>query len=174
MTKIEINSIIEKFGIRQMQAYAALCLYQFCCHLDIKHSAIDELVNHLLKILYVENLPDWEQSGAELDITGRGDPLPDDVASILPESHYDDFESLVECAVEVGIADMYGASTEQPKSFLKKCIDILDNAGVGLPTTEFVSKYRANNDPWGGVITHTEFDDFLNKSRIEVSSIVRK
>jgi len=81
-------------------------------------------------MMSAQNLPEWEQRGSALDITGRGDPLPDSVAKIIPSASLDTFIELVECCMEIGIIDMYGASTEQPLTFLGKCIDFLRRGSI--------------------------------------------
>ncbi|WP_152565209.1 hypothetical protein [Methylobacter sp. BBA5.1] len=157
-----------KFNIRQMQAYAALCLWQFCACLGIRHSSINELVLHLLKMLSAQNLLDWERRGSTLDITGRGDPLPEYVSEIVPITNLDSFNALVESCVEVGIVDMYGASTDQPSKFLKNCIEILRRANVEPPYPELLSKYGRGSGPWGDAIEENELRDILAAYRVNI------
>lgn len=154
--------LVNKFNIRQMQAYAALCLWQFCTCLGIRHNSINELVIHLLNMLSAQSLPDWEQRGSSLDITGRGDPLPEYVLEIIPTTSLDNFNELVESCVEVGIVDMYGASTDQPPKFLKNCIEILRRANIEFPSPELLSKYGRGSDPWGDAIDEDELRDILD------------
>ncbi len=157
------------FNVRQMQAHAAVCLWAFCSHFTIKHDAITKLFEHLMSMLTTNSLPDWEQIGAGLDITGRGDPLPSDIEKIIPSEHLAAFNSLVECCVEVGIVDMYGASTEQPSNFLSKCIDILDQSGAGSPTANHLNQYRVGSDPWGEAISESDLDNILKAYGVNFS-----
>lgn len=150
-----------KLNVRQMQAYAALCLWQFCENLGIRHEAIYELVMHLLSIISAKDLPEWEQRGTSLCITGRGDPLPVDVVDNIPSNILDDFTDLVENCVEVGIVDMYGASTEQPSNFLKNCIDILQRRNVEPPSPGLIIKYGRGNNAWGAPVKDFEVEDIL-------------
>jgi hypothetical protein len=157
------------FNIRQMQAYAAICLWLFCNHLGIRHDSIKELLAHLMGILTVQSLPDWEQTGAGLAITGRGDPLPAGVEEAIPAGKLDAFNSLVECCVEVGIVDIYGDVTEQPKEFLEKCTKILKDSGAALPSVENLSKYDVGADTWGEAINQSQYDDILASYGVDLS-----
>ena len=158
-----------KFNTRQKQVYAAVCLWTFCIQLSIRHDSITELFRHLVNILTASSLPDWEQEGLELDIIGRGDPLPNDVEAVVPQEYLEALNSLVESCVEVGIVDMYGESTEQPGKFLEKCVSALKLAGVKLPNPEILVKYRAGSDPWGEAISESELNETLNAYGVNLS-----
>ncbi len=151
-----------KLNTRQKQVYAAACLWLFCVRLKIQHDSITKLCVHLVNMLTASSLPDWEQEGLELEIIGRGDPLPNDVEAVVPQEHIEAFSSLVESCVEVGIVDMYGESTEQPGNFLEKCVNMLELAGVSVPNPEIVAKYKIGNDPWGDPISESELNEALN------------
>ncbi|RFA24286.1 hypothetical protein CAI21_22285 [Alkalilimnicola ehrlichii] len=153
--------MISTFNKRQLQAYAAICLWTFCHHLGIKNDSITKLFEHLMAMLTTNSLPDWERNGAVLDITGRGDPLPVDVEKEIPQEHFEVFNSLLENCVEVGIVDMYGDSTEQPIKFLEKCLNALERSGIEPPGVENLSQYRVGNDPWGEAISEFELDEIL-------------
>ena len=150
------------FNIRQLQAYAGLCLWQFCNHFDIKHPLINELILHLVRILITSSLPDWEQDGASLAITGRGDSLPVGVLEILAPDNLDIFNSLVENCVEVGIVDMYGAPSDQPMTFLEQSIKILTSSGVKPPPSEMLMKYKRGLGVWGEPVDESELKEMLD------------
>jgi len=151
----------KNFNVRQLQAYASLCLWKFCNHLNVKHNSINELVRHLISILIANNLPEWEQRGVAIAITGRGDPLPQDVEKIIPVESVEIFNSLVESCVEVGIVDMYGASTNKPYEFVGHCVMLLKQSGIDIPSTDILEKYGRGNDVWGAPINDSEFSDIL-------------
>lgn len=157
------------FTIRQMQAYAAICLWSFCNHLGIRHDSVEELLTHLVGMLAAQSLPDWEQVGAGIAITGRGDPLPSEVEKAIPAEKLDIFNSLVECCVEVGIVDMYGDATEQPTEFLKKCINILKDSGVELPPVENLTKYDVGADTWGEAMNQSQYNNILASYGLDFS-----
>lgn len=154
--------LYNKFNSRQKQVYAAVCLWVFCVQLRVQHDSITKLFTHLVNMLTAGSLPSWEQEGLELDIIGRGEPLPSDVEAIVPEEYLEAFNSLVESCVEVGIVDMYGESTEQPREFLEKCVSILELFGVNRPNPEILDKYKIGNDSWGEAISESELNEALN------------
>lgn len=151
-----------KFNVRQMQAYAAICLWAFCRYYGIRHNSIELLIKHLMSILTTSNLPDWERKGSELAVTGRGDPLPIDVQEAVRQDNIELFNSLVETCVEVGIVDMYGGTTEQPKMFLDRCMTYIQRSGVELPSADYLSKFRRGDDSWGAAIEESELSDIMN------------
>lgn len=156
-------------NVRQMQAYAAICLLIFCNHIRVTNSAITELIKHLLAMSTAKSLPDWEQAGTGIAITGRGDPVPAEVDEAIPENYKDTFNTLVECCVEVGIVDMYGASTEQPKMFLEKCIGVVHNLGLELPPTEVLDNLGKGEDAWGEPVSESELSNLLERIGLKLN-----
>ncbi|GLO57799.1 hypothetical protein PPUJ20066_38350 [Pseudomonas putida] len=79
-------------------------------------------------------MSEWEARGALLELNGRGDPTPKSHKSSLSEFELEELCALVDCVVNVGIIDLYGAKTDLPLKFLEK-----DNANIGMQFN-FVAK----------------------------------
>jgi len=62
-----------------------------------------------------------------------GDALPMDLVSKIPKDKINEFQNILECAVKVGLSDLYGAASELPYEFLIKCIKILEANSIELP-----------------------------------------
>jgi len=159
---------IKNFNVRQMQAYAALCLFSFCDKLGIKHAGIDELILHMFNILVASDLAQWEQAGASLLITGRGDLLPLSVEKAISKEKLKPFNSLVELCVEVGLVDMYGDVTEQPYVFLKKCIKLIESYDIPCLTPEHLDRY-GRGALWGEAINESELKDIFEAYGVNLS-----
>lgn len=155
--------MINHFNIRQMQAYAAFCLLAFCKGIRVRNVFVDELIIHLLSMLTANNLPDWERKGALIALNGRGDAIPVDVVASIPEDYRDTFNSLLECCVEVGIVDMYGANTEQPRKLLDKCIGILQSIGLEAPSLQSLGGLRKGGSAWGEPVSESEFCNLMKE-----------
>ena len=147
--------------VREMQAFAAICLWKYCRTLGIQHRHIDELFQHLIGILTTEHLTVWNQQGSLLEIAGRGDSLSAEVLSCVPLEHHDSFSRLVEWVVEVGIVDLFGAPTEQPAYFVSMCTKILQDTHVEVPRIDPLLGLPASNLPWGDAITAHEAAQLL-------------
>jgi len=162
----DVTDSLRFLPTRKKQAVAALCLAEFCAANGIAHSAINELVAHLLSILTSVDLPEWEHQGSKLRLSGRGDPLPDSVAAVLPDCMSRVFAHLVECVVEVGLVDMYGGPTEEPSRFLLECIAILNSCGIRpFPIHElFALDESQQRDAfhWGDAVTAEEYEEVLS------------
>lgn len=157
-----------KLNTREMQAYAALCLAKYCASINVIHESIEALIEHLLSILVSESLPNWEQKGACLDITGRGDPIPQNLESIIPRNHLETFSRLVEYVVEVGIVDMYGANTKEPLRFLYKCTELLKSSGIDPPIMKEIGILPVKdteNVGWGDTIGQAEYNKIIGNYR---------
>jgi hypothetical protein len=128
------NEKLKKMTTRQKQVFAAKCFSKYCKEKGIIHHSINELIEHLISIENFENIVDWEHKGGELELAGRGDELPKSLDSIISLNDKNSFTVLLESVVEVGIVDMYGAETENPTIFLKKCIAILEKNNISIPT----------------------------------------
>lgn len=154
--------MLNHFNIRQMQAYAAFCLVAFCRHIALRNVFVDELVVHLLSMLKANSLSEWERNGSRIAVNGRGDPIPVDVVTAIPENYRDTFSSLLECCVEVGIVDMYGTITDQPRKFVDKCIEILQGIGIEPPSFQSFSNLQRGSGAWGEPVSETEFFHLVN------------
>jgi len=118
--------------LSQKQVLAAKCLSAFCQHENISHIYIEQFMAYLYAI-DVENLPQWEQEGGELKLNGRGDLLPDEISQLLNARNKPSFVNLLNAVAEVGLADMYGATTNSADLYLEKCFKILKEHSVAIP-----------------------------------------
>jgi hypothetical protein len=147
---------------REMQAFGALCLQRFSKAKGIKHPYIDELIQHLLSILILNPLDSWEREGAVLELSGRGDPLPDALKTQLGEDVRPDFARLVEFVVEIGFVDLYGATSKRPLHFLLRSLAILDDHGIERPQVNELFNDRTSRGK-----TTPEWGEIYSKERYE-------
>jgi len=150
-----------KMTVRQMQVGAALCLWKFCLTMKINHTSIDELLCHLFSVATAEDLAEWDTRGSLLAVTGRGDPIPEIVLKAVPEEHVDSFQRLLESCVEVGIVDLYGASTGLPAKFFGDCIRTLQREHVEVPNMAAIQEYCKGAEPWGEPVQCEELNLLL-------------
>ena len=148
---------------RQLQIYAAVCVWEYCNSLRISHESIGELLRHLVGLASAENLPDWEQNGCGLAITGRGDPIPEDVMAMVPVDCERSFLEMIEFSVEVGIVDMYGATTYEPERFVGRCIAILEEAGLKPPLLGPVRRLGGSGGRWGPALRPDQVERVLHE-----------
>jgi len=145
---------LKELNTRQLQVYGAICLWKFCDIFNIHHKDIDILIKHLMSICIVDDLSTWEENGTIINITGRGDALPNDIVSIIPKNLLKGFTRLIEYSIEIGIVDMYGDNTELPLIFLKKCTDILSEHNIMTPDISVQFKYNhPSGRVWGDTIS---------------------
>lgn len=152
-----------------MQAYAAMCLLAYCDHIHVRHEMIDDLIKHLFSILIAKDLSAWEQAGTLIAITGRGDPIPVEIENSIPENYRDSFITMVNCSVEVGIVDMYGENTRQPREFLNRCIGILQSFGFELPSLQHIGKLARGSDTWGDPVREDELINLMEKLNLDLN-----
>jgi hypothetical protein len=135
---------------RKLQAIAALCLAQFCTVHRISHPSIDQLLEHLFKMLAIDNLATWDRESRKLELRGLGDPLPASLAAILPPHLANSFDRLHQFAVEVGMVDMYAGATDLPFRCFNQVVNILEQTGVPLPDVDDLFKADANDRKYEG------------------------
>jgi len=164
-----MKETLSLLSTRKKQACAALCLAQFCAANRIVHVFIAQLIQHLLSILVTDNLPEWESQGARLELTGRGDPIPQSVEEDVPEHLRTTFRCLIDSVVEVGVVDMHGVSSEEPCRFLCQCVDILAECGVELSLLEGIMALqhdqRQGTDGWGSPVSDVEYEEVMEVYR---------
>ncbi len=163
------NLNLKGLTVRQLQFYAAVCLKTYCIDRGISHSSIDALICHQVSLATAKSLPDWEQSGSRLEL-GGGDPVPDEIMAPIPADDRRLFYELVDCSVEVGIVDMYGASTDQPSRFAARCIAILDELGIDRPAIGPIRRLAAGHktDSWGPASTPNDVAGVIREYGFEL------
>jgi hypothetical protein len=149
--------------VRQLQLYAAVCLCRYSDSRDLDAKPLDDLVSHLASMTTVADISAWELRGTSLEMTGRGDELPDEITRQVPAPERKLFFGLVEYCVEVGITDMYGAQTDDPKKCLMKCFSFLRSAGLGAADIEARLARSPAVLPWGEPISHQELRRELDR-----------
>jgi hypothetical protein len=133
MNRSELLAELANDSPMSKQLYASSCLRYYCEFKGISHYAITNLLNHLDEISTSHNLAEWDARGALLDLNGRGDPIPESLKSALSSEGLNEFATLVDSVVEVGIVDLYGAKTDLPLKFLDKVMQILEKNEIPLP-----------------------------------------
>lgn len=147
-----------KLSTRLMQAYGAACIAKYCSVKSISSEHVVALIEHLLNVLTTSNLPDWERSGTRLALSGRGDPLPDELLARVPASDVQTFDELVQCVVEIGLVDMYGAETTEPARFLERVVSILRSSSVEPPSiAELIALIGVSETGWGDPLTVDQY-----------------
>ena len=146
-----MNEFLTNLSTRRKQAYAALCLAKFCSVKRISHPTINELIEHLLTLPICTDLPGWETTLSQLSLTGLGDTLPSSVEAAIPKELKGTFNNLICCTVEVGMSNMYTASTDDPLKYLLKCTAIITNLGIDPPTVAgaFLPEQDERDNYWG-------------------------
>jgi len=129
--------LLKNMSWEKKQTIAAKCFENYCEYFCIRDDIINKLVEHLYSMEQYRNeyhdLATWEKNGAGLELAGRGDPLPEMLKQKIPNEKINEFNEILEYTVEVGLCDMYSASTNNPLEYLIKCINILRVNSVQLP-----------------------------------------
>ena len=139
-------------SIRARQAIATLCLERHCSSRNISHSSIDQLTSHLWRLASSTDLPGWQAELGALPVSGSGDPLPEDLASVLG-SGTSELERLLEYTVEVSLSQFYGATNHhQSTEHLKMAIEIAKRASIQVPHGSIFAHHQQGSDGWGDAI----------------------
>lgn len=129
----ELSQALAKLSPAALQRYASRLLKTYCEAKSIRHSAIEKLIAHLDDFPECGGLTDWEREGATLPLNGRGDDMPPDLFQSISSQDIDDFRVIVDCAVEVGLVDMYAARTEFPIRLIERISSIFFESSIDLP-----------------------------------------
>jgi len=162
--------MLKRLSIRQLQAYAGACLLMYVGRHGMRNEALFELIEHLFSILSSVDLPNWEQQGSELRLTGQGDPFPPDVLVEIAQKKIDavKFYAFVDSVVTVGIVDMYGAPTGDPLKFVQQCVDFLLDEQIKPPSLEPLREVlKDRKDVWGDAVDGQLVKKLINHYRLE-------
>ena len=149
---------------REMQCLGAVYLRTYCNVFGITDNSLIELVAHLMRIVAATELSAWEKEGGNLAVPGRGEPLPEYIVNKVPCGRLSELNELIEQVVEIGIVDLFGADTSQPKEFLKRARHILQANQIPVPVVSlFQVQPRPLLDSWGEPLTAPEYKNFLSR-----------
>jgi len=158
---------LEKFSTRELQVYGSISLYFFCKEKNILNQKIMKFICHHISIIITENLNIWETKGLDLEIIGRGEPIPLNISSNIPSNIIKDFEFLIDTCSEIGLVDMYGACTENPYKFVLECIEVLRRNNIFIPNPYFIHKFSSESvTGWGNTIEKINLEYILNSYKI--------
>lgn len=133
MTAAETDRALTACSVRHLQLYAAGCLAAYCTGKGLVHPSIDDLLKHLKAYPEHDHLLAWERAGALLALNGRGDDLPQELVALMSPQDIEAFSSIVDSAVEVGMVDLYGDSTDLPAIFVQNIRSMLRRNGIDVP-----------------------------------------
>ncbi|MEO1247511.1 MAG: hypothetical protein AAFX56_17665 [Pseudomonadota bacterium] len=145
-------SYLEDLNVRQLQAYAAVCLWAFCVHWRISDDAVRRMVHYLFSITTSESLPDWDQEAVALAIVGRYKDVPVSLLESVPELARPSFLSLVNDCSEVGWVDMYGKNSDRPLQHVQGCLRVLREHDIELPDLSPLRHLAAGSGHWGAAV----------------------
>lgn len=145
-------------NVRVLQAFCSLCIKRYCEHFGINHPEITRLITHLFGVLEADYLPEWERRGASLTITGRGDSWPDIIKKVIPLENVDELDDLIQSCIEVGLVDLYGASTNEPKKIAGRCANVLSERGISIPEIDFLVDRYPGEGHWGNPVDQITYN----------------
>jgi len=162
------NNLIASFNVRQLQFYAAICLWFFCSKNRIVHKKIDNAISYFLSIMLSENLVEWDQSAVALEIIGRYHDLPSDFLSTVPSHLREPLVDLVDNCSEVGWVDMYGRDSGEPYAHLLRCIEILQSHNIEVPDSSHLEILSSESiEHWGQNVDISKVRAVLQKYEIK-------
>ena len=145
-----------------MQFYAAICVHRFCRHYEVNDAELNRYIHHLASIMTMKDVVGWADSFDSSDIDKLAVCLPERFSAMMPTATLKDLEALIGYSAEVGLVDMYGAPTNDPQLFLRKCLAILDKHQIAVPDLQNLNPNREHEE-WGGIISKTELAVHLAK-----------
>jgi len=150
-------------SIRELQVVATFCVAKYCSNFNLKHDCIEEYLLHHLSIIFTENLLEWENKGKIINITGRGDYLPDDFITCIDTKRIKEFDIITQYSTEVGITNLFGCHDTEPLNFLLKVINILKKHNIEIPSLKsiFININREldSNSHWGNIVSELEYNE---------------
>jgi hypothetical protein len=142
--------------IRALQTVGAIALARYCDSRDIRHDAIDSLVDHLYELARMDDFPEWETQLMKLPLHGLGDLPPLHTVAKLPSPVRGEFYQLVENVVEITMSIAYGKVTDEPAMHLKTVLLIAAHSGVLLPAARDF-EIAPTSDGFGVVIDDDQY-----------------
>ncbi|MCA8915985.1 MAG: hypothetical protein KDB90_11280 [Planctomycetes bacterium] len=155
--------VLPKMTVRQMQIYAALCVWAYCEAKVYEEPGLRAYVDHLLSVALMEDVVLWDESRTSYP-DEQGDPTHDTLAKRLQADEFAEFKDLVTHATEVGKTDMFTVDSDKPAQELEHCIKILTRCSVPLPNIKPLvgyckpGKFHAH---WGDTIFASDLEDLL-------------
>ena len=134
-----------KLTTEEKVLYAIACAKLYCQKKKIAHASIDEWLEHLGTMLTTNSLIEWNDKIGCLTFSGLGDPLPPELADVVPFSDQEEFDMLTTYVTDIGRCDLFLAVSDCPLEVLTDVVEIIKANDIALPVP---SKFKT------GVPTH--------------------
>jgi hypothetical protein len=146
---------VRGISIRACVVIGAICLERFCRNLAINMEAMRPLLQVYWAFPSTEHITDLDDWRAELKFFWMEDDeeMPPGIIerlNHLGQPIKEDFTSVLNAVAEIGMGDMYGATTDVPWASLIATFAVLERHGIPLPDLEpFRVSASTQSDPWG-------------------------
>lgn len=152
---------ISELSINERQCIAIVSFERFCRNYNITHASIDAFTEHVWKIAQLkDNFYEWSNKFTELDITGQGDPYPEDLIKVIPEKLLDDFDKITQYVYETSATCWYSGENNNSTIMLMKIFELLSKYQISIPNIDcYQSNLKKDKDGWISAIS----DETLKK-----------
>jgi uncharacterized protein (TIGR02996 family) len=138
---------------RSLQIAGALMVERFCQRYEISHPALWAWIDQLWQIGTTNDLPAWHRKDAI-------DPLDEGVLCACPAAFKETLRALITVVDEIGITDLYGATTNEPRALARQARQIVELYGIKTTDLTPLSWGLANKLGYGDPIASTQFDSW--------------
>ncbi|MCX6952388.1 MAG: hypothetical protein NTV51_09515 [Verrucomicrobia bacterium] len=157
---------VAHFSIRSQQAIGAALVEKFCFDYCISSPAVSVFVDQLWKVAIAKDLPAWETEGALIEITGRGDPLPEELVAQLGGEISAKLMLICDSATEISLSQMYGAyQPDESFRFLSRTAIATGVSLATFETAEVLRQHKPGPNGWGVAISLAELAQWQREVR---------
>ena len=143
-----------------------ICFERFCKKYKLGHPKILEFINHVWKGIQMGrkdfDFNDWVKGFGEMDITGLGDPIPQEIVNCIPEEIFIDFYEFSECVVETSATNWYCAYVEkETDQMFFKAVKIAKKHLIPIPKFKNYMNGPVGNG-WGEALSDEQLKKWRN------------
>ena len=141
-------------NIRVASWLGSECLKAFIAKNKLSDERLEKFRNQLASLPYVEDVPAWDNETNNLEITGLGDPLPEEL------SHVRNLFSLVETVREISASQIYGAFQPDEVTVLLEQALKLSELDLQHYSLSKMREVPAGLDGFGGPLSPNDVQGF--------------
>ena len=152
---------IKNLSIRAMTYIGVSLFEKYCIENSITNSDINVFCSSMMNILNTENISEWNQNCNEIEITGLGDILPNNLVSEYPK-HVDNIDRITQSIREISSFQIYGKWIPiESYKFLRK-VESLTNVKIKtLKSLPLLEKHNHNNTGFGKAVENDLINEWL-------------
>ncbi len=141
-------------SIRAMTAIGVFCLDHYSKKYQINNSNLKKFGDKMLELLTISNIPKWDNECNQIQITGLGDELPEELITEYPK-YQSTINEITQNIREISASQIYGEWNPELSYSMLNRIQKLCQIQISTEfDIELFKMHNAGSNGWGAILSN--------------------